>query len=172
MNSAFGSEVSPLALELLLLERHSCRGYLPQSVPETTILKMLDLAQKTASWCNTQPWQLVLTSGEGTERFRFFGAPHVATIITTPESLGVYGAIDYGAYANNLMLAAQSCGVASIGPAALASQANFIRNNFKIHADRQVVCGISFGYKDDAHPANGFRMDRDDASSAVTWVYS
>lgn len=57
-------------LEALLGERHSCRAFLPHGVPEHVINSMLAAAQRTASWCNTQPWQLHLTSGAGTDRFR------------------------------------------------------------------------------------------------------
>ena len=45
------------------------------------------------------------------ENYNFFGAPHVA-IIHTDEALGVYGAIDCGAYVSNFMLAAQALGSA------------------------------------------------------------
>jgi hypothetical protein len=38
------------------------------------------------------------------ENYNFFGAPHVA-IIHTNEPLGIYGAIDCGAYVSNFMLA-------------------------------------------------------------------
>lgn len=62
-------DAQPL-LERLLAERHSCRAFLPTLVPEATIERMLAMAQRTASWCNTQPWQLVLTGGAGTARFR------------------------------------------------------------------------------------------------------
>ena len=41
------------------------------------------------------------------ENYNFFGAPHVA-IIHTDEALGIYGAIDCGAYVGNFMLAAQA----------------------------------------------------------------
>lgn len=58
------------ALESLLFDRHSCRAFLPDRVPRAEIEKMLALAQRSASWCNTQPWQLTVTEGAGTERFR------------------------------------------------------------------------------------------------------
>jgi nitroreductase len=57
-------------LEDLLGQRFSCRAFLPQPVPRATIERILTAAQKTASWCNSQPWQLEITSGEATERFR------------------------------------------------------------------------------------------------------
>ncbi|MGE4306296.1 MAG: nitroreductase [Novosphingobium sp.] len=53
----------------ILDARYSCRGYLPQPVPEADIRTIIELAQRTASWCNSQPWQLVITRGEETEKF-------------------------------------------------------------------------------------------------------
>lgn len=58
------------ALEEWLLARHSCRAFLPASVPRATIERILTLAQRTASWCNCQPWQVTVTEGEGTQRLR------------------------------------------------------------------------------------------------------
>lgn len=54
----------------LLSARFGCRGFLPNLVPRSVVHRILTLAQLTASWCNTQPWQLVVTEGAGTERFR------------------------------------------------------------------------------------------------------
>jgi nitroreductase len=54
----------------LLADRYSCRAFLPEPVPRGTIERMLEMTQRTASWCNSQPWQVVVTSGAGTERFR------------------------------------------------------------------------------------------------------
>ncbi|MDG1004160.1 MAG: nitroreductase [Emcibacteraceae bacterium] len=58
------------ALDQILSNRWSCRAFLPKTVPEGTITKILQIAQKTASWNNTQPWQLDITSGAATEKFR------------------------------------------------------------------------------------------------------
>jgi nitroreductase len=213
----------------LFTERHSCRAFLPASVPRQTIARVLDMAQRTASWCNTQPWQVIVTSGAATERFRagllahaarhppspdipfpreyrgvylerrracgwqlfesvgiargdreasarqgmenylLFGAPHVA-IVTTDEAQGSYGAIDCGAYVSNFMLSAWSLGIASIAQAAIAGQAPFVREHFKLAPDRQVLCGISFGFEDAEHPANKYRTARASLNEAVRWV--
>lgn len=61
---------APAMLDRLMRERYSCRAFLPQPVPRDTIVRILDMAQRTASWCNSQPWQVVITSGDATERFR------------------------------------------------------------------------------------------------------
>jgi nitroreductase len=52
------------AIERVLTARRSCRGYLPGEVPRDVIEQVLSAAQHTASWCNTQPWQVHIVSGE------------------------------------------------------------------------------------------------------------
>ncbi|MEP7099914.1 MAG: nitroreductase family protein, partial [Burkholderiales bacterium] len=58
------------AFDSLLTERFSCRGYLPDPVPRETIDEVLRLAQRTASWCNSQPWEVIVNSAAATERLR------------------------------------------------------------------------------------------------------
>jgi nitroreductase len=53
-------------LERLLADRRSCRGFTDEQVPRDVIDRLLAAAQRTASWCNTQPWHLVITTGEAT----------------------------------------------------------------------------------------------------------
>ena len=224
-------------LSALLNTRYSCRAFLPDALPRATIEQILAAAQRTASWCNAQPWQLTIASGaslarlrdalqahmaaaattataplsqptpdlpwpreyrgvyqerrrecgwglyealgiaksdreasarQAAQNFTMFGAPHVA-IVTSDEALGVYGAVDCGAYVSNFMLAAHSLGVGSIAQAALASYPGVLRDVLGIGADRTIVCGISFGVADLQHPANRFRTTRADFRDSVIW---
>lgn len=66
-----------LVLEQLLEERWSCRAFQAREVPRPVIERLLTLAQRSASWCNTQPWQVIVTAGAGTERFRSALCAHV-----------------------------------------------------------------------------------------------
>lgn len=93
------------------------------------------------------------------ENFRFFGAPHVA-IITGEASIGPYGLIDCGGFIANFLLAARAHGVDTAPQAALAQYSGPIREHFALDPARQIICGISFGYADRSHPANGFRTSR------------
>jgi nitroreductase len=217
-------------LEELLNERYSVRAFLQRPVPRATIERILTAAQRTASWCNSQPWQVIIASGEEKERFRkliygeaasgaphdsdfpypreylgvylerrresgfqlyntlgiprgdkaayakqalenynFFGAPHVA-IIHTDEPLGVYGAVDCGAYVSNFILAAQALGLGTIPQAALARHSGLIRRHFNLSEDRRVVCGISFGYADHGDRVNSYRTSRASIADTVTFV--
>ncbi len=237
-DSTGGQDWSPesVMLSRLLAERYSCRSYSPQPVPRATIARMLEIAQMSASWCNSQPWQVIVTEGEGTERFRkalferaladastgggaelapdfafpevyrgvykerqrevgwqlyesvgiaygdraasgkqalenfrLFGAPH-AMIVTSPRDLGTYGAIDSGLYVGTVLLAAQSLGLGMIPQAALAAYAPLMHAHFAIPDDRMIVLGASFGYPEQAHPANSFRSRRASIEDAVQWI--
>jgi nitroreductase len=58
------------SLQALLRERHSCRAFLPRQVDDATIATLLETAQLTPSWCNAQPWNVIVTRGAATESFR------------------------------------------------------------------------------------------------------
>jgi nitroreductase len=103
------------------------------------------------------------------ENFSLFGAPHVA-ILTTDAELGVYGAVDCGLFLGSLLLAFEACGIAAIPQAAIAMYSPFVHEHLGIPRSRRVICGVSFGREDTAHPANGFRTDRAQVGELVTWI--
>ncbi|GAA5074118.1 nitroreductase [Nocardia iowensis] len=72
-------------LARMLDERWTCRQFLADPVPRGTIEALLRLAQRSASWCNTQPWQLVVTEGAGTDRFRDELLAHIQTATPEPD---------------------------------------------------------------------------------------
>lgn len=207
-------------LSRLMRERFTCRAYRDTQVPRAIIDDILQLAGTTPSWCNVQPWQVVITSGAATdifrqalmeearvscdatpdiafppgyhgvykarrqetgyqlyaalgiarqdrarreaqsfENFRLFGAPHVA-IVSVPAELGPYAIADCGQFVGAFLLAARAHGVDTTPQAALAHHAAFIRRHFEIPDTQQILCGISFGFADIEHPANGFRTGR------------
>jgi len=58
------------ALTTILDARHSCRGFLPEPVGDEVIARIVRAAGRAPSWCNAQPWQVTVTRGAETERFR------------------------------------------------------------------------------------------------------
>jgi nitroreductase len=56
-------------LERLAFRRHSTRAFLPEPVPDELLDRMFRTAQRTPSWCGTQPWEVLLLSGEANRRF-------------------------------------------------------------------------------------------------------
>lgn len=79
------TDTAPIdTLESLLSSRYSCRAYKPEPVPRAIIDRILTAAQRTASWCNSQPWQVTITSGAATTAFR--DVLHPIAAAGTPNS--------------------------------------------------------------------------------------
>jgi len=57
-------------LTALLAARYSCRAYLPDAVPRADIARIIRAARHVPSWCNAQPWQVIIASGAATDTFR------------------------------------------------------------------------------------------------------
>ena len=57
-------------LEGLFDSRYSCRAFRPDPVPRADVERVLQVAMKAPSWCNAQPWQVVVTEGRATDQFR------------------------------------------------------------------------------------------------------
>ena len=78
-------------LDTLLDQRHSCRGFLDQPVERTLVERIVTTAQKVPSWCNSQPWQLIVLSTGETNRLRetlydaAFGSAPLSPDVGFPE---------------------------------------------------------------------------------------
>ncbi len=82
-----GNNATPAdMLEQLLCERHSCRAFMAEPVNDQVIERILMLAQRTPSWCNTQPWKVIVTRGAGTEAFRTTLSERVCISHSQPDS--------------------------------------------------------------------------------------
>jgi nitroreductase len=51
-------------LSQLIRTRRSVRDFLPQAIPETLLTQVLEDAQWSPSWSNTQPYRIAIASGE------------------------------------------------------------------------------------------------------------
>jgi nitroreductase len=69
----------------VLRERYSCRGFLSDCVPRATIERILVADQRTASWCNAQPWQIAILTGAATIRTRKRLLEHVQHVRSQPD---------------------------------------------------------------------------------------
>jgi nitroreductase len=54
----------------ILQARYSCRAFKPDPVPDDVIMQIIATARHVPSWCNAQPWQVTITKGAATDRFR------------------------------------------------------------------------------------------------------
>lgn len=95
-----------MEFEQALRNRYSARRFKPDPVARETILRILDLARLTPSWCNVQPWHVEITSGAATERLR--------EQLLARVSSGVKGSPDFAfpaGYAGDYRERRKVCGV-------------------------------------------------------------
>jgi nitroreductase len=59
-----------MELETAVRERRSIRKFRPDPIPKKLIEDLLDIAQWSPSWGNTQPWEIYVITGESLEAFR------------------------------------------------------------------------------------------------------
>lgn len=75
-------------LEAILTQRFSCRGFTDRPIGGDTLRRLFTVAQRTASWCNSQAWQVHLLSGDDTAALGKRLIDHVATSSEAPDIPG------------------------------------------------------------------------------------
>jgi nitroreductase len=128
--------------------KRSTRRYTGESVPEETILKILDAGRHSQSSKNEQPWTFLLVQEK--ERLKALSecgayAGHIAeadfAIVLVDHSNWSF---DVGQAAAYLQLAAWDLGVGSC--IAYFGDQDRLKNAFGIPAEANAEIGISFGY--------------------------
>lgn len=69
----------------LLHARYSCRAFRDAAVPRDTVEQIVTAAGRVPSWCNAQPWQVIVTNRSETDRFRDALFAHASKNGSTPD---------------------------------------------------------------------------------------
>ena len=77
--------ITDVSLAELLASRSSCRAFLDEELPSELVNDLFALAQRTPSWCNTQPWQVHLLSGTATQALADALTAHVLDSAESPD---------------------------------------------------------------------------------------
>ena len=54
----------------LMKERHSCRKFQSKPIPEAILKDIISISLASPSWCNSQPWNIYVASGNTIEEIR------------------------------------------------------------------------------------------------------
>jgi len=103
------------------------------------------------------------------KNWAFFDAPHVA-FFTMDKYLDIMGAVDLGIYAQTLTLLLQEQGISSCMQGALGQFPDPVKAMFDLPEERGILFGMSFGYADEAAPANATRTDREALENSVIFA--
>jgi len=102
--------------------------------------------------------------------YAFFDAP-AGLFFTIDRRLtsGHAAWMDLGAFVHGVMLAARHCGLDTCAQQAFARYHRIIRRHLPIAEHEILVCGMSLGYADDAHPANRLATRREPVDSFASF---
>lgn len=101
--------------------------------------------------------------------FRFFDAP-VGLMFTVNRVLGRGSLVDYGAFLENIMVAARGHGLHTCPQAAWNGFAKIILPHIGAGPDEMLVCGMALGYADESALVNTFHTPRVPAKDFTTWL--
>lgn len=101
--------------------------------------------------------------------FRFFDAP-VGLMFTLDRVMGRGSLLDYGAFLQNIMLAARARGLHTCPQAAWNGFASIILPHIGAGSAEMLVCGMALGYADGSDTVNTFRTPRVAASEFTHWL--
>ena len=101
--------------------------------------------------------------------FQFFDAP-VGLMFTVDRVMGRGSLLDYGAFLQNLMVAARGHGLHTCPQAAWNGFASIILPFVGAAENEMLVCGMALGYADETATVNTFRTPRVGAEHFTTWL--
>jgi nitroreductase len=101
--------------------------------------------------------------------FRFFDSP-VGLFFTIHKELGAGSILDYGMFLQNIMLSAQSHGLATCPQAAWNKFSKIILPAIGASSEEMLVCGMAIGYADKSHKINTFQTPRAKVDEFTTWL--
>jgi len=101
--------------------------------------------------------------------FRFFDAP-VGLFFTIHRDLGTGSILDYGMFLQNIMISAQSHGLASCPQAAWNKFSKIILPTIGAGEEEMLVCGMALGYADQSDRVNTFQTPRAKVEAFTSWL--
>ncbi|WP_297323312.1 nitroreductase [uncultured Bartonella sp.] len=103
------------------------------------------------------------------KNFNFFGAP-IGLIFTLDRDMEMGSWLDLGAFIQTIALVARSFGLDTCIQAAFSEYHETISEELKIPPERQVICGMAMGYRDENAPENNFPTERVPLEEFVRFV--
>lgn len=100
--------------------------------------------------------------------YRAFDAP-VMLLFFIDDSLETGSYMDYGMFLQNIMLLAEEAGLATCPQGALGEFPKLIKSELNIEDNKVLIGGMALGYKDQTHPVNQYRTEREELETFCTF---
>lgn len=101
--------------------------------------------------------------------WEFFRAP-MAGIICMHRDLGTADYLSVGMFLQTLILALTARGLGTCAQVSVAAYSDIIREQLRIPAEFNILCGLAVGYADPAFPTNTLDVGREPMQNKVSFV--
>jgi nitroreductase len=101
--------------------------------------------------------------------YRFFDAP-VGLMFTLDRVMGRGSLLDYGAFLQNIMVAARGHGLHTCAQAAWNGFSTIVLPHIGATEKEMLVCGMALGYADESALVNTFHTPRVSVQEFTTWL--
>ena len=101
--------------------------------------------------------------------YRFFDAP-VGLMFTVDRVMGRGSLVDYGAFLQNIMVAARGHGLHTCPQAAWNGFSSIILPHIGAQASEMLVCGMALGYAETSAVVNSFHTPRVPVADFTSWL--
>jgi nitroreductase len=131
--------------------------------------RRIEIAEKMYTALGIEYEDIVKRQEHYRSNFRFFGAP-VGLLFTMDSRLASGSLLDYGMFLENIMLLAQSYGLATCSIGFFSEYPNPVVETLKLNNNELVLCGMAIGYENIESPVNHLQTPRVSVDSFVSFL--
>lgn len=164
-----GEELSKLALSGVVGEREY-RSY-PRQWREPYISRRRKMGLDLYESLGIQKGDHEKILRQQARNYSFFGAP-VGLLFTMDRDMEIGSWLDLGMFMQTIMLAARGFGLDTCAQASFADYHKEIYKLLSIPHERQIICGMSLGYRDANAPENNLETEREAIGNFAHFVNS
>jgi nitroreductase len=143
--------------------------YSPLKWVQPYINRRVEIAEKMYTALEIEYEDTVKRQEHYRSNFRFFGAP-VGLLFTLDSRLASGSLLDYGMFLENIMLLAQSYGLATCSIGFFSEYPNPIVETLKLNNNELVLCGMAIGYENMESPVNHLQTPRVSVDSFASFL--
>lgn len=141
---------------------------IPQDAPAELLARQSDFGRRYYAALGIDRSDLQARSRQTARNYVFFDAP-VGLLLTINSQLTKHSWLDCGLFLENIIIAAQARGLATIAQVSFVRYQAAIAEILGLEPDESVVCGVSLGYPDEESSLNRPDMPREQVDSFTEW---
>ena len=141
---------------------------IPQDAPAELLARQNDFGRRYYAALGIDRSDLQARSRQTARNYDFFDAP-VGLLLTINSQLTKHSWLDCGLFLENIIIAAQARGLATIAQVSFVRYQAAITQILGLEPNESVVCGVSLGYPDEKSSLNRLDMPREQVDSFTEW---